>query len=295
MRPGNPFQSVIVSPAELHLALSPSTASPRRIIPVAAGRQSTLDSYQRNHIPGSIFFNMDRIRDTTSNYPVMLPDPVHFATCMTDLGVQPDDILVVYDTLEIGFYSAPRVAWTCRYFGHADVHVLNNFPGYVAGGFDVSSGELPQLPNVQGARYPVRQLLNPDAVIDYIELRNMLLAKKTPESFQILDARPHDRFFGKDSDSTPLGHMPSAVNIPLASILGPDRTLLEANELRQLFDTAGVNGTLPVILTCNSGVTAAALDLALEASGYGMERRIYDGSWTEWADRETDQGLIVLD
>lgn len=239
---------------------------------------------------------MDQIRDTNSKYPVMLPDPVHFATCMTDLGVRPDDILVFYDTLEVGLYSAPRVAWTCRYFGHGDIHVLNNFPSYFAGGFDVSSGELSPLPNIQGDRYPVRQPLNPDAVIDYIELRNLLLSKNAPGSFQILDARPHDRFYGKEgSDPTPLGHMPSAVNIPLASILGPDRTLLEAQELRQLFERAGVHKILPVILTCNSGVTAAALDLALQISGYGMERRVYDGSWTEWADRETDQELIVLD
>lgn len=226
----------------------------------------------------------------------MLPDPTLFATCMTDLGIRPDDILVFYDTLEIGFYSASRVAWTCRYFGHAEVHVLNNFSSYVAGGFDVSSGELSQLPNAQGHRYPTHQPLNPDAVIDYKELHDLLMSKTARGSFQILDARPHDRFFGKDkSDPTPLGHMPSALSIPLASILGHDKTLLEANELRQLFEKAGVHGSLPVILTCNSGVTAAALDLALQISGYGMERRIYDGSWTEWADRETEQELIVLD
>jgi thiosulfate/3-mercaptopyruvate sulfurtransferase len=55
MKPGNPFQSVLVSPVELQLAISHSTASPRRIIPVAAGRQSTLGSYQENHIPGSMY------------------------------------------------------------------------------------------------------------------------------------------------------------------------------------------------------------------------------------------------
>lgn len=55
MQPGNPFQSVLVSPAELNLALSRSAGSPRRVIPVAAGRQSTLISYQKNHIPGSMY------------------------------------------------------------------------------------------------------------------------------------------------------------------------------------------------------------------------------------------------
>jgi thiosulfate/3-mercaptopyruvate sulfurtransferase len=51
----NPFKSLLVSPSELHSALSNATSSPRRIVPVAAGRESGLKSYESKRIPGSVY------------------------------------------------------------------------------------------------------------------------------------------------------------------------------------------------------------------------------------------------
>ncbi|RDW68707.1 sulfurtransferase [Aspergillus mulundensis] len=236
---------------------------------------------------------MDEIRDRESPYPQMLPSASHFANSMTALGLQPDDILVVYDALEVGLYSSPRVAWACRYFGHRDVHVLNNFPRYVKKGFPIATGPLCTLPPApQG--YPVK---NPDPreVISYDELRDLLLSDRS-SAFQIIDSRIPGRFSGAEPEinaSLRSGHMPSALNVPLASILDEDKVILSAEELKERFQAAGVDGELPVVLTCNSGVTAAALDLALQLSGYGMKRRLYDGSWMEWTRRAQDEGLVV--
>lgn len=236
---------------------------------------------------------MDAIRDTQSPYPQMLPSASLFAERMTEMGLQPDDILVVYDALEVGLYSSPRVAWACRYFGHRDVHVLNNFPRYVKEGFPLSSGPLPKLPRSQ-PEYPVHQP-EPKAVISYDELYS-LLASSNSLPYQIIDSRIPGRFSGKDPELNPSlrsGHMPLALNVPLASILGEDKIILSIEELKSRFEAAGVDGEMPVILTCNSGVTAAALDLALQLSGYAMERRLYDGSWMEWTRRAQDEGMIV--
>lgn len=52
MDTSTPFPSLLVSPDELHSALT--GASLRRIIPVAAGSASHLTSYQSQHIPGSM-------------------------------------------------------------------------------------------------------------------------------------------------------------------------------------------------------------------------------------------------
>ncbi|KAL4875121.1 Rhodanese-like domain-containing protein [Aspergillus karnatakaensis] len=289
----DPFPSMLVSPAELQAALVRTTSS-RRIVPVAAGLTSHLPSYQTQHIPGSIFFNMDEIKDTTSPYPQMLPSASHFSKCVTELGLHPDDVLVVYDALEVGLYFSPRVAWAFRHFGHRNVHVLNNFPRYVKDGFPLSSGPLSTLPPQR--EYPVNE---PDSkeVISYDDLHDILLRKEYGQ-LQILDARIPGRFSGREAELKPelrSGHMPSALNVPLASILGEDKVILSAEELKVLFEEAGVDGKLPVVLTCNSGVTAAALDLALQLSGYDMERRLYDGSWMEWARRAQENGLVVTD
>ncbi|OJJ07332.1 hypothetical protein ASPVEDRAFT_46675 [Aspergillus versicolor CBS 583.65] len=237
---------------------------------------------------------MDEIKAIESPYPQMLPSASHFAKCMTELGLRPDDVLVVYDTLEVGLYSSPRVAWACRHFGQRDVHVLNNFPRYLSQGLPVATGTLAVLPRSQ-PDYPVHER-DPREVISYDELHDLILSKRAQEEFQIIDARIPGRFSGAEPELNPSlrsGHIPSALNVPLASILGEDKVILPAEELKARFQTAGVDGQRPVILTCNSGVTAAALDLALQLSGYEMERRLYDGSWMEWTRRAEDDLVTV--
>ncbi|KAH8689083.1 Rhodanese-like domain-containing protein [Talaromyces proteolyticus] len=291
----NPFNYILVSPAELHTALSGPPSS-RRIVPVAAGRLNALTSYRDSHIPSSVFFNMDKVRDTTSPYPQMLPTPNHFASCMSLLGIQPDDIVVIYDTPDIGLYFSPRVAWMFNYFGHTDVHVLNNFPRYIDQGFPVSKGDLSTISNSPNPSSIGNTNYSTASTINFEELRDSLATNKDQQKFQILDARIPRLFFGTGIDSNtsrPLGHMPGAINIPLASILTSDKAILPTVQLNQVFEEAGVKEDLPVVLTCNSGVTAAALGLALQICGYNMDKRLYDGSWSEWADRATTDGLIV--
>jgi thiosulfate/3-mercaptopyruvate sulfurtransferase len=216
---------------------------------------------------------------------------------MTDLGIRADDILVIYDTLETGFYFSPRVAWICRHFGHGDVHVLNSFPRYVELGYEVLEGQKPEA-LVAGKIYPERDPPVLNDVIDFDELHTYLSADANTKGvqFQILDTRPESQFSGSDTGAAITGHMPSAVNVPLNSLLTVDKSLLSTSQLKELFEAKGVTEKLPVILTCNSGTTAAALALALDVSGYQMAKRLYDGSWFEWRDKTVEEdGLIIVD
>ncbi|MCA1263064.1 sulfurtransferase, partial [Nitratireductor aquimarinus] len=79
------------------------------------------------------------------------------------------------------------------------------------------------------------------------------------------------------------GHMPGARNVP-ASALSRDGRLLPPDELRALFEGAGVDLSRPVVTSCGSGVTAAVISLALETVGHS-DHRLYDGSWSEWGGR----------
>ncbi|KAJ5218224.1 Rhodanese-like protein [Penicillium cinerascens] len=241
---------------------------------------------------------MDLVRDTTSPYPMMLPTSTQFANYLTELEIRPDDVIVVYDTFEIGLHSSPRVAWTCRHFGHNAVHVLDNFSRYVQEGFPVSAGNL-SIPSSFAPRvdYPEQKPLGLD-VISFEELRDSIMSHDLEQKYQIIDARPSDRFSGSNDGSgasLPSGHMPSAINVPFSSILGSDKTLLPPTDLKAVFTKAGVKENIPTVLTCNSGVTAAALDLALSTSGLQIKPRLYDGSWSEWAKRAGDHGMIVTD
>ncbi|RLL94670.1 hypothetical protein CFD26_102239 [Aspergillus turcosus] len=294
----SPFPSTLVSPAQFHAAVNSPTTT-RRIVPVAAGRRAVhTPAYHAQHIPNSVFFDMDLIRDTTSPYPQMLPTASHFAACVAALGITNDDVLVIYDAVDVGIYSSPRVAWMFRHFGHdaGSVHVLNNFRVYVRQGYPVASGEVHGLPSV--SEYPVLAVDGDrDRVISFEELRELVV--KAEEGFQIVDSRVAGRFSGEEDEAVAglsSGHMPRAINVPLAAMLEEGSSkFLPVEKLAEVFEKAGVDARVPLVLTCNSGVTAAALDLALGVTGYKNLRRLYDGSWMEWARRVDRPELIVKD
>ncbi|KAI2831996.1 hypothetical protein CBS63078_2300 [Aspergillus niger] len=297
-----PISSLLVSPAELHhLLKAASTAF--RIVPVAAGNHSTLPSFESRHVPNSVFFNMDAVKDTNSPYPMMLPSSAQFATYMAERGIRRDDVLVIYDTFETGLRLSPRVAWTCQHFGHKNVHVLNNFANYVKEGFPVASGQMRTPVSSTTSEMDEATSIDPDPeadnVITFEHLRCMVKDPSQKGKFQIIDARPNDLFSGRAaangaSASVRLGHMPSAINVPFDSVLGLDKTFLPPAELRDQFVKWRVREDVPAVLTCNSGVTAAVVDLALRVAGLNVKTSLYDGSWSEWADRVDEDGLIVI-
>lgn len=89
--------------------------------------------------------------------------------------------------------------------------------------------------------------------------------------------------------------MPQSTNVATTHLLHPDdKTLLPASELKQILAKLGVDPSKPIISSCGTGVTAAIVDTALTEAGYPQtNRRIYDGSWTEWAQRvKPTEGLI---
>ena len=46
-----------------------------------------------------------------------------FIDRMRSINLKSDDTIVIYDNY--GIYSAPRMAWTLRYFGASNIKVLN--------------------------------------------------------------------------------------------------------------------------------------------------------------------------
>jgi thiosulfate/3-mercaptopyruvate sulfurtransferase len=154
-----------------------------------------LGAYLAGHIPRARFFDIDAVCDKSSPYPHMLPSPETFAEAMSSLGIHRDDSVVVYDTAELGIFSAPRVAWTLKAFGHDDVHILNNFKLWVDQGFPVEKGEPEK--EITRAEYPVPQL-DVTKVVTFEELKESVedQGKEGAEDINILDARSKERWEG---------------------------------------------------------------------------------------------------
>ncbi|KAK3675227.1 hypothetical protein LTR78_004736 [Recurvomyces mirabilis] len=304
------FSSYLVTPTELNDALkhnSPSklSTSPRTIpvcgswfLPNDPEKRSGREVFKQRHIPSARFFDIDKISDTSSPYPHMLPSPDVFQRALSELGVNRDDVVVVYDTAELGIFSAPRVAWTFEVFGHPAVHILNNFRLWVEQGLPTEEGEQQKFEQTQ---YPI-PVLDSSKVVAFEEMRELAkdYRKEGSEEINILDARSTGRWKGTDPEPRPglsSGHIPGSTSIPVPDLLDPKtKAFLPAEELRKVFESKGVDPSKPVISTCGTGVTATVIDTALAVAGLGDERkrRVYDGSWSEWAQRvKRSENLIV--
>lgn len=235
--------------------------------------------FERGHIPGALFFDIDALVDSSSDLPHMLPPPDEFTAAMRRLGINGDDRIVVYDSA--GLFSAPRAWWMLRVFGHRHVSVLDGgLPAWRAAG-----GRLASAAEERGADRTSGDFTatGPDPAL----LRSLQQVREAIGSGkeQILDARSAPRFRGDVPEPRPglrSGHMPGALNLPYAQVLDPDtKRLLPPEQLKARFVEAGIDLQQPVITTCGSGVSACVLSLAM-AQASGLDAPVYDGSWAEW-------------
>src|ERR1700739_7683 len=91
------------------------------------------EDYDRAHIPGAVFFDIDDVCEPGTSLPHMIPAPDLFAHKIGGLGIGDGDRVVVYDSA--GLSSAGRAWWMLRMFGHDDVALLDGgLPKWKAAG-----------------------------------------------------------------------------------------------------------------------------------------------------------------
>ena len=182
--------------------------------------------YEAGHIPGAMFFDIDDIADDRSELPHMMPPVEKFVSRVRKLGVGDGHRIIVYD--QDGLFSAARVWWMFRYFGHQEVAVLDGgLPAWTAAG-----GALEDLPPSARDRHFTPRV------------RSMMLSDVTQvsealklDSAQLVDARSAARFKGEEPEPRPglrSGHMPGALNVPYRALLEPDGRMKPVEELETL-------------------------------------------------------------
>ncbi|AHG21743.1 3-mercaptopyruvate sulfurtransferase [Chania multitudinisentens RB-25] len=243
-----------------------------RMAPVGqVPKKDMLAEFERGHIPGAVYFDIDEVADKNTALPHMLPTAEEFSIAAGKLGISEKHTLVFYD--EGNQFSAPRGWWTFRNFGVHNVYVLDEgLHGWVARGNQLATGAAHPKPATFNARF------NADAVVNMHQVEQAINAK-----IQILDARAAPRFYAQAPEPRPglhRGHIPGSINIPYGDLLENGRFKSLA-ALKQTFLDKGVDVTAPTIVSCGSGVTAAVLAFGLQSLA-AQQVKLYDGAWSEW-------------
>ncbi len=232
--------------------------------------------YATAHIPGALYFDIDQIADLTSDLPHMLPTASDFERAVEKMGINNQSSIVVYDGT--GIFSAARVWWMLRVFGHENVAVLD-------GGQKKWAAEGRALTMDEVAREETTFKASLKA--DWVRSADQMLQNIDAKSEQVLDARAQARFFGEAAEPRPgvrSGHIPGSLCLPFSELVAEDGTLKNDRSLKSAFQKAGIDLRMPVTTTCGSGVTAAVLFFALTKIGM-TDLHLYDGSWSEWGSR----------
>lgn len=263
------------------LADSLATASPPVVLDVRYRLGSPgygAGSYEAGHIPGAVFVDLDRDLaappgsgpgGSGGRHP--LPSASDFEAAMRAAGVGDDVPVVVYDDGES--VPAARAWWDLRYFGHSAVRVLDggyrawqaagrpvtlSVPAVVPGDFTARPGHMPVV-DAAGAAALARGGI-------------------------LIDVRAAERYRGETEPIDPVaGHIPGALNVPIADTGNQDGTFKPPAALTALFASGGppaADGTPAVGAYCGSGVTAARGVLALALAG--IPAALYTGSWSDW-------------
>lgn len=226
--------------------------------------------YAACHIPEAPHLSLD---DALAGPPGArgrhpLPDPGVLEEALRACGIDDGDAIVVYD--QASSLAAARAWWVLRWAGLTDVRVLDGgLAAWQRAGLPTSS---------QPAHPPAGVVSVRPGSIPHLSLED---AAEWAHEGRLLDVRTAERYRGEIEPIDPVaGHIPGALNLPMALTQHDDGTFRSGAEIRRLAVAAGVHDGQPVGTSCGSGVTAAQMALALGEAG--IEAIPYIGSWSEW-------------
>jgi thiosulfate/3-mercaptopyruvate sulfurtransferase len=234
-------------------------------------------AYDKGHIRNATGWNWqtdlnDRVRRD-------IIDPRSFAELNRNAGISNDDTVILYGDNNNWF--AAWALWQYKYHGHKDVRLMNggrkkwelekrelvtDKPSFPKSNYKIPAAD----ESVRAYRRDVEDILGGDAV-------------------NLVDVRSPDEFTGKiiappglPETAQRAGHIPTARNVPWAKAVNDDGTFKSADELRKLYQDAGVDFNKPTIAYCRIGERSSHTWYVLKYLLGVSNVRNYDGSWTEW-------------
>ena len=234
------------------------------------------DEYLKEHIPGSIFFDLDKYSKNNTDLPHMLPDPIEWEKIISSLGISNNDKIIIYDNSDV--ISSCRCWYNFIYFGHDP-----NLVGVLNGGLKKWKLEGRTITDnkTKILKSNYKSLENKNLVKDINQINQNINQKK----FVIVDARSKGRFEGIVPDprkNVRSGSIPNSICLPFKEIINEDNTFKDIDVLSKKFTEIINDKDNNIVFSCGSGITACVLALAYSLVNNKYSPTIYDGSWTEY-------------
>jgi thiosulfate/3-mercaptopyruvate sulfurtransferase len=240
--------------------------------PDGTGRQA----YAAGHIPGASYLDWatELVAEEDQGTLFLLAPPDQVAAALARAGVGDGNSLVVYDDT-VSLFAA-RTWWSLRVYGFEAARILDGGIGaWIDESRPLSSATVPPQARSFNPRGQLRIRLTTS------DVRGLLGAPDV----QLLDARSPAEYRGLEGNARRLGHIPGAINVPVAAMHRPGgQRFRDGDELRAQINKAGVVRGRRLVCYDGSGIGAAKLSFVLTLIGYD-DVAVYDGGWAEWGDR----------
>jgi len=234
-------------------------------------------AYDQGHVPGAVGWNwQSQLQDQVRRD---LIDQAGFEKLLGASGVANDTTVVLYGDNNNWF--ACWAFWQAKYYGHKDARVMN---GGRKKWIEEKRPLSTDAPRPAPATYKATE---PDLSIR--ARRGEVFELLGKGSHNLVDVRSPDEFTGKviappgmSETAQRGGHIPGAKSIPWSKAVNEDGTFKSADELKKLYQDAGVDFNKPTVAYCRIGERSSHTWFVLRYL-LGVEKvKNYDGSWTEW-------------
>jgi thiosulfate/3-mercaptopyruvate sulfurtransferase len=235
-------------------------------------------AYEKGHIRGAVAWNWTTDLHTAIGRDYL--DQEGFSDLLSVAGVGAGTTVILYGGNNNWF--AAYAYWLLKLRGFDRVKLLNGgrkkwelesreltdeVPSYAETGF-----------RIEGAERPGIRALR-DEVLAKVGGQAAFVDVRSPEEYRGEKLAPDH--LPQEQSQVP-GHIVGAANIPWVKAANDDGTFKDADELRALYEAAGITPDREIVAYCRIGERSSHTWFALqELLGY-PDVKNYDGSWTEY-------------
>jgi thiosulfate/3-mercaptopyruvate sulfurtransferase len=231
------------------------------------------EDYANGHIPGATHFDLFGLSliDTSDAPLKAFMFMIHHVLELR--GVNESKEVVFYE--DNSGMRAARGLWFLEYYGHPNAKMLDGgFRAWKAAGAPVTSDATP--PKTAPFKIAERR--------DVLATTDDVLRSLGQKQIAILDTRSEGEYLGTHVRAARGGAIPGAIHVEWTDNLAPDGKFKSNDELKAMYDKAGITPEKEVVSYCQGGYRAAHSYVALRLLGFPKVRN-YIGSWKEWGDR----------